>query len=138
MRYLKVLLLAVFFFLAMIFFFQNQQPLSQQTELGLNLFFIPPMKSIPLPFYFIVIAAFFVGCIMTLSLLLWDKFTIGARLVKAKWQVSSLERQVNTLQKKYDAINAKALPPAVPTVAKEVVKDADTKAEVVKADKDGK
>lgn len=114
MRYLKVLLLAVFFFLAMIFFFQNQGPLSQDTVLGLNLFFIPPMTSIPLPFYFIVIAAFLVGCALAVCMLLWDKFSIGAKLMKARWQVSSLEKQVATLQKKLENANAKALPAGAP------------------------
>lgn len=91
MRYIKVLILAIFFFLAMIFFFQNQAPLSQQTELGLNLFFLPPMKAIALPFYFIVIAAFLVGCLFTLFFLVWDKFTTSAKLMKTKWQVNTLK-----------------------------------------------
>lgn len=130
MRYLKVLLLAVLFFLAMIFFFQNQEPLSQQTVLGLNLFFIPPMQSIPLPFYFIVIAAFLVGCVLAVCMLLWDKFSSGAKLMKAKWQVSSLERQVAALQKKLDNVTAKALPTGAPAVAASV----EAAPEAVKAD----
>ena len=47
MRYIKVLLLAIVFFLALVFFFQNQGPLSQDMVLTLHLFFIPPMHSIP-------------------------------------------------------------------------------------------
>ena len=61
MRYVKVLLLAILFFLALVFFFQNQNALSQNLVLTLNLFFLPPMTSIPLPFYFMVVAAFFMA-----------------------------------------------------------------------------
>ena len=49
MRYIKVLILAVFIFLCLIFFFQNQAALSQEMQMTLNLFFIPPMTSITLP-----------------------------------------------------------------------------------------
>ncbi len=102
MRYIKVFLLAVIFFLALVFFFQNQAPLSQQMTLTLNLFFIPPMTSIPLPFYFLVIASFFVGILLALCCLLWDRFNSSARLMKAKWQISSLQGQVKKLQKQLD------------------------------------
>lgn len=102
MRYIKVLLLAVFFFLAMVFFFQNQAPLSQETELGLNLFFIPPMKAIALPFYFIVIAAFLVGCLFAMVFLLWEKFAMSAKLMKTRWEVGSLQREVGKMKKQLD------------------------------------
>lgn len=98
MRYIKVLLLAVFLFLAMVFFFQNQAPLSQIIELDLNLFFIPAFKSIPLPFYFIVIAAFLVGCILTWLMLIWDRFTISARAMRRQWKINELEKKVANLQ----------------------------------------
>lgn len=98
MRYIKVLILAVCIFLALIFFFQNQIALSQQMALTLNLFFIPPMTSIPLPFYFIVVCAFFLGCLLSLSLLVWDKFSMSARVMKNKWRISTLERQVDSLK----------------------------------------
>lgn len=114
MRYIKVLVLAVFLFLALMFFFQNQAPLSQQMEMDLNLFFIPPMKSIPLPFYFIVIAAFFVGCLLTLFWLVWDKFISSSRLMKTRWEVSRLKSEVDRLQKSLNAANEKlhAMTPA--------------------------
>lgn len=100
MRYIKVLLLAIFLFLAMVFFFQNQAALSHQVELNMNLFFIPPMTSIPLPFYFIVIAAFFVGCILALCMLAWDRFTITAKAMKRQWEINNLQKEVTALQKK--------------------------------------
>ncbi len=88
MRYVKVLLLAILFFLALVFFFQNQNALSQNLVLTLNLFFLPPMTSIPLPFYFMVVAAFFMGAVLALGFLVWDKVNLSARLMKSKWRVS--------------------------------------------------
>lgn len=105
MRYIKVLVLAVFLFLALIFFFQNQAPLSQEMEMTLNLFFIPPMTSIRLPFYFIVIAAFFVGAMLTLFWLVWDKFVTSSKLMKSKWTASRLEHEIQQLNKKLDLAN---------------------------------
>lgn len=108
MRYIKVLVLAVFLFLALIFFFQNQAPLSQQMEMSLNLFFIPTMTSIPLPFYFLLISAFFVGCLLTLFWLIWDKFICSSRLMQARWRATNLHREVDKLRKLLEETTAKA------------------------------
>ncbi|WP_297829518.1 lipopolysaccharide assembly protein LapA domain-containing protein [uncultured Desulfovibrio sp.] len=103
MRYVKVLLLAILFFLALVFFFQNQNALSQNLVLTLNLFFLPPMASIPLPFYFMIVAAFLVGAVLAIAFLVWDKVNLSARLMKSKWRVSSLEREVEKLRKQLGA-----------------------------------
>lgn len=96
MRYIKVLILACFIFLSLVFFFQNQTPLSTKMELSLDLFFIPPMKSITLPFYFLLVCAFFAGVLMSILMLVWDRLHLSARLLKDKWQIKSLS---NKLQK---------------------------------------
>lgn len=109
MRYIKVLILAVFFFLALVFFFQNQIALSQKIPLTMDLFFIPPFTSIPLPFYFLVVGAFLVGCLLSLCWLLWDKFSTSAKLVKTRWKLQSSEAalaRVNKELEKYKAIPA--------------------------------
>ncbi len=98
MRYLKVLLLIVLFFLSMVFFFQNQAVLSTDMELHLNLFFIEPMKSIPLPFYFLVLAAFVVGAVLAVLALIWDKMHLSAKHMRASWRVKSLEKEVLVLK----------------------------------------
>ena len=108
MRYIKVFLLAIIFFLALVFFFQNQAALSQSMVLTLNLFFIPAMSSISLPFYFLVIAAFACGALLTLGFLVWDKVSMSARLMKQKWQIGSLEREVEKLKKKAGIDTARA------------------------------
>ncbi len=98
MRYLKVLLLIVLFFLSMVFFFQNQAVLSTEMELHLNLFFIEPMKSIPLPFYFLVLAAFVTGAVLAVLALIWDKMHLSAKHMRASWRVKSLEKEVLVLK----------------------------------------
>ena len=50
MRYIKVLLLVILFFLVMMFFVQNQSAFSQAVALKLDLLFLPPVESAPLPF----------------------------------------------------------------------------------------
>ena len=67
MRYVKVLILALFFFLCLVFLFQNQNVLSQKLTLELNLLAIPKMTSIELPFYFIILVSFLAGCVMALN-----------------------------------------------------------------------
>lgn len=98
MRYVKVLLLVLVFFLTMVFFFQNQEALSKEMTLKLHLFFSDPMVSIPLPFYFLVLAAFLLGALLTIAVLVWDKFHLSARLMKATWRVRSLEKDLARTQ----------------------------------------
>lgn len=98
MRYIKVLLLVLVFFLSMVFFFQNQEALSKEMVLKLNLFFIDPKASIPLPFYFLVLASFLLGALVSFIVLVWDKMHLSARHMKATWRVRSLEKEVNDLK----------------------------------------
>jgi len=94
MRYIKVLLLVLLFFVSMIFFFQNQEALGKEMTLQLNLFFLPPMQQIVLPTYFILLAGFLLGGLFVMASLVWDKLALSARLMKAQWKVRSLEKEV--------------------------------------------
>lgn len=98
MRYIKILVLVLLFFLTMVFFFQNQKTLAQEIVLTLNLFAVPEMKSIPLPFYLLTLASFVLGAILTLAVLVWDKVNLTARLMKSNWRVHALEKDVEKLQ----------------------------------------
>ncbi len=100
MRYVKVLLFVLIFFVSMVFFFQNQTTLSTEMKLQLQLFFVEPMESIALPFYFLVLAAFLLGAILAVCALVWDKMSLSARLMKSQWRVRSLEKEVATLKAK--------------------------------------
>lgn len=101
MRYIKTLLLACLFFVLLIFFFQNQAVLSQDLQLTLNLFFVSAMTSIKLPFYFLIIAAFFLGAILSLSLLVWDKINLTAKNIKNGWYIKNLENEIAKLHKQF-------------------------------------
>ncbi|MBQ7609397.1 MAG: DUF1049 domain-containing protein [Desulfovibrionaceae bacterium] len=94
MRYLKVLILACFIFLAIVFFFQNQAVLATKVELSLDLFFIPQVKSLPLPFYFLMGCAFLVGVLLAIFMLVWDRLLLSARIMKDKWQIKSLSTKL--------------------------------------------
>ncbi len=109
MRYLKVLLFALIFFVSMVFFFQNQTVLATEMKLRLHFFFIDPMESISLPFYFLVLAAFLMGALLATVTLVWDKMNLSARHMKANWRVRALEKELNALKEKHAA---KALPAA--------------------------
>lgn len=121
MRYIKVLILAVFFFLALVFFFQNQTVLSQKIPLTMDLFFIPPFTSIPLPFYFLVIGGFLVGCLLSLCWLLWDKVSTSAKLVKTRWKLQSTEAELGRINKELDKL--KAIPALAAAAPKEDSKE---------------
>lgn len=99
MRYIKVLLMVLLIFLALVFFFQNQKPLSQEMVLTLNLFFVPPMSSISLPLYFVVASAFAVGAILATCFFWWSKVSMSTRLMTSKWRVRSLEKELVKAQK---------------------------------------
>lgn len=99
MRYIKVLLMVLLIFLALVFFFQNQKPLSQEMVLTLNLFFVPPMSSISLPLYFVVASAFVVGAVLATCFFWWNKVTMSTRLMTSKWRVRSLEKELLKAQK---------------------------------------
>ena len=94
MRYIKVLLLVVVFFVSMLFLFQNQEILAREMQLQLNLFFLPPMKPAAMPTYFVLLAGFLLGALSAMALLIWDKLAISARLMKAQWRVRSLEKEL--------------------------------------------
>ncbi len=98
MRYFKVLFVIFIFFLSMVFFFQNQAVLSTEMVLHLNLFFLPPMSSISLPFYFLVLASFLLGAVVAMLALMWDKIQLSTKYMKCTWKVRSLEKEVEKLQ----------------------------------------
>ncbi len=98
MRYIKVLLLVLIFFLSMVFFVQNQGPLSQKLTLELDLLFFPLMKSIPLPLYFLLLASFMIGALVCFLILVWDKVNLTAKVVKNNWRIHALEKELEKIK----------------------------------------
>lgn len=76
MRYIKVLLLVILFFLVMMFFVQNQGAFSQAVPLKLDLLFLPPVESAPMPFYTLLIICFVLGALCILAMLMWDRVSL--------------------------------------------------------------
>lgn len=126
MRYVKVLLLVVLFFLVMMFFVQNQGVFSQAMGLKLDLLFIPPMESAPLPFYTLLLICFLLGALCTLLMLVWDRLTISARLARANMRIRSLEKELQKASKVQEDIQLK--------VANAETRAAEAEAKVARSD----
>ncbi len=106
MRYVKTLVLVLIFFVAMIFLFQNQGPLSQKITFELNLLVMPSMKSIELPFYFVLLAGFLLGALLCMLLLLWDRARLSAQILRANWRVQALENEERKLLSQMEKLAA--------------------------------
>ncbi len=117
MRYLKVFILVVVFFLVMLFFVQNQASFDEPVVLTLDLMFVPVMESFPLPLYSIMLICFTLGGFLVLLMLMWDRVSLTARCTTARSKVSGLEKKlqksevalkhaVDNAVKKEEALNA--------------------------------
>jgi putative membrane protein/ATP adenylyltransferase len=115
MRYVKVLLFIVFFYFVMLFFVQNQAALSQSMSLRLDVMFLPPVESVPLSFYILMLVSFLVGGVYTLLMLVWDRLALSAQLGAARRRADSDRKElgkaletVESLRKDLDGALARA------------------------------
>ncbi len=97
MRFIKVLLLVIFFFLSMVFFIQNTDVLSTPMSLKMDLFNFS-YTSQELPFYLVILLAFVVGGIFSLLYFIVDKIVQMTVISKQKSKIGSLEREVSALK----------------------------------------
>jgi|GEM_PF-3352963 len=108
MRYIKVLLLVLLFFLVMLFFVDNQEAFTVKYPLKLDLRFIPPFTTpTPVPCYFLLLGAFLVGALCTLLMLLWDRLSLSARASLLKRRANGFEKELNRLRKAREDDDAK-------------------------------
>lgn len=98
MRFVKVLVLVLVFFISMMFFVQNNAVLSQAVTLKLDLFFDTAWSSIELPFYFMVLCAFLLGALATMLMLMVSRMRAGAALRRANKRIRVLEKELNSLR----------------------------------------
>ena len=98
MRFVKVLVLVLVFFISMMFFVQNNAVLSQAVTLKLDLFFDTAWSSIELPFYFMVLCAFLLGALCTMLMLMVSRLRAGAALRRANKRIRVLEKELNSLR----------------------------------------
>ena len=99
MRYIKVFLFVLLFFLIMMLFVQNQASFSDAVTLKFDPLFAPAMESIPLPRYALLLICFALGAGLVLAMLVWDRLSLSSRLAVAT-------RRGNSLQKQLDKANA--------------------------------
>jgi len=97
MRYLKFLVLLLLFVVSMLFFVQNNQPLSTTVQLELNVV-AAQFYSLPLPLYLLVLGGFLVGALVCLAFFLFDRIRMGLELKALRTRYASLEDEVLSLR----------------------------------------
>jgi len=114
MRYIKVLLGVLFFFIVMLFFVQNQVAFSQEMMLKLDMLFFTVESSSPVHFYALLLISFLVGALVCFSMLIWDRLALVGRVGFSKMKIRSLEHDVEkaakaraTLEKTLEETQAK-------------------------------
>ncbi len=109
MRYLKVLLSVLIFFIVMLFFVQNQASFDEPVVLTLDLLFVPVMQSIPMPLYAIMLLCFTFGGLLILLMLMWDRISLTARCSAAKSKANGLQKKLEKADLTLKSANEKAL-----------------------------
>ena len=98
MRFVKVLFLLALFVFSILFFSQNNDVLLQELTLILDIPYVATLHSIPLPFGFLILAAFVAGSLMTMIYFVVDKFRSCAKLKECRTRMASLEQELNSLR----------------------------------------
>ncbi len=97
MRYVKVLCLAILFFVSMLFFVQNTEVLLQTLTLQLK-FFSWHVVSAPMPHYLLILLAFMFGVVMPLLYFLCEKIRMAKELRRAHKTIKQQEEELNSLR----------------------------------------
>ncbi|MDK2957565.1 MAG: hypothetical protein PWQ57_3063 [Desulfovibrionales bacterium] len=97
MRFIKVLLLIIFIFLALLFVAQNSQTLDQSIQVRLDLYFWKFM-SVPLSFVLLSALAFLVGAVFSLLFFLCEKMRLSTQLKSCLSRMAGLEQELNSLR----------------------------------------
>ncbi len=97
MRYVKLLALVLVFVVSMLFFVQNNQPLSAPVVLEFNLVAFH-LYSLPLPVYLLVLGGFFLGALFSLAFLLVERIRLGLELKTLRTRYAALEDETLSLR----------------------------------------
>lgn len=97
MRFLKILLLLAFIAILLIFFQQNTEVLNTVIQFQLGMLG-NTWRSMDMPLYFVVVAAFFLGGVLTLLYFFIEKLRTAKQLRACRVQVIKLEQEVNSLR----------------------------------------
>ncbi|MDE5681882.1 MAG: lipopolysaccharide assembly protein LapA domain-containing protein [Mailhella sp.] len=107
MRYLKVFLLVLIFFIVMMFFVQNQASFADPVVLKLDLLLIEPIETIPLPLYSVMLICFALGAFIVLLMLMWDRVTLSSRAMSARRRANVLEKKLSKVESELNALQTK-------------------------------
>ncbi len=97
MRYVYSLLILAIFLFSMVFFLQNNEILEKTMSLEFSLF-VKTWRSIPLPFYILLLIAFGAGSFVTLCFFFMERVRLGGEVKKCRSRQASLEKELNSLR----------------------------------------
>jgi uncharacterized integral membrane protein len=97
MRYVKVLVIVLIFFVGLVFFVQNTQTLATKLTFNIDLFGWSWASS-PIPIYLFILIAFALGAIISMLYFLMDKIRHGKELRKARSRIKDLEQELSSLR----------------------------------------
>lgn len=92
MRFIKVLILLIFFFVCMLFFVQNTTTLETPLVLKLSAFGLSA-ETPGAPFYVVLLLAFVAGGLFASIYFLFEKIRLSAKVRKLTGKIKSLEQQ---------------------------------------------
>ncbi len=98
MRFFKFFLLAVLFVFGVLFFVQNKDVLGTDMPLVLNTYLGYTWQPAPIPFFFVVVLAFFVGAVACLLCLISDRLRNSMQLRDCRKRIRALEAEVKALR----------------------------------------
>ena len=90
MRYIKVFLLVLLFFVVMMLFVQNQPLFSDAVSLKVDPMFAPAITTAPIPRYALLLISFALGAAVVLLMLIWDRLALSGRASAARRRAKRL------------------------------------------------
>lgn len=103
MKYFKWLLFALFFVAAMTFVMQNNAELNKTLKLGMSVR-TWQWTTGDIPFYFLMLASFFVAAVLSAFYFLGDKLRMGCQVKEHKAVAARLERENQDLKAKVESL----------------------------------
>ncbi len=97
MRYFKVLLIVILFFLCMIFFVQNTKILTANLDLQFHLFNWS-WFSTTVPIYIFILLFFVLGAIVSMLYFFMERIRLTKELKQCRSKIQSLEKELNSLR----------------------------------------
>ena len=121
MRFIKTFILLVLLVGVVLFFLQNSSELEKEFVFNFKLYVNDlAWRSGPVPFFFVVLASFSFGCLVTFLLLGLDRFKLGRQKRKAEKKIKVMEKELQGFRQLPLAQEPEALPapvrPALPEV----------------------